>query len=395
LRSIILFGTWGEDNTGDDILLLSQIEGIRERCPGCRIVVFSGVPEHTHRLLDRELSTTDNIEIVYTGRLGIREPGQSLLRSLGWFARNLREISRAGLLVIGPGNQLQDVTMRFRVVFFLSRALAAWIFRTPYAFVGIGFYQLSSRLCRRLFRFTGNRAAFISTRDLGGAEKIKELGVTKTEIVSLADFSFAQVRKNREGKTAGQGTPVIGLTTRIFLPEVFPSAVAQNFENCLADLIRKAGTGIPGVRVHFFPFYKGSRWNDRVAVDRLRESLGDTDVQIETIEFGSLDVLRRSISLCDAFIGVRYHSVLLSVQEQVPVMGISYAHKTQRFMQENSLRDYVIPVEDVTSERLFEIWERLWQGRHEIRDELRRINEHETRLAKRHFELMLKPLGME
>jgi polysaccharide pyruvyl transferase WcaK-like protein len=131
-----------------------------------------------------------------------------------------------------------------------------------------------------------------------------------------------------------------------------------------------------------------------VAVDRLRESLGDTDVQIETIEFGSLDDLRRAISLCDAFIGVRYHSVLLSVQERVPVMGISYAHKTRRFMQENGLGDYVIPVEDVTTERLIEIWERLWHGRHMVRDELRRINEHETRLARRHFELMLKPLGL-
>ncbi len=281
MKSIILFGTWGEDNTGDDILLLSQIEGIRARCLDCGIAIFSGVPVHTKKLLDRELISYDHIEIVYTGRLGIREPGQSFPHSLGWFARNLREISRGRLLVIGPGNQLQDVTMRFRVVFFLSRAVAAWILRTPYAFVGIGYYQLTSR------------------------------------------------------------------------------------------------------------------WNDRVALERIRDRFQGTDVPVETVEFRSLDELRRSISLCDAFIGVRYHSVLLSVQGEVPVMGISYAHKTQRFMQENGLGDYVIRVEDVTSERLREIWERLWRNRDEVREMLPGINEHETALARKHFDLIFRIPGKE
>ncbi len=393
MSSIILFGTWGEDNAGDDILLLSQIQGIRARRPGCRIVIFSGVPDNTRKLLNRELSSSDNIEIVYTGRLGIREPGLSLPRSMRWFWRNLREISRAGLLVIGPGNQLQDVTMRLRVVFFLSRAVAAWVFRTPYAFVGIGFYQLNSRFCRWLFRFTGDRAAFISTRDRGGAEKIRDMGVSKTEIAALADCSFAQERKVPERVAGDQAPPVIGLTTRIFRPEVFPAAVAHNFENCLADLLRSVIASVPGVRFRFFPFYKGSIWNDRVALDRQRERLAGTDFQVTTVEFGSLDGLRRSISLCDAFIGVRYHSVLLSVQGEVPVMGISYAHKTRRFMQENGLGDYVIPVEDVTSEDLRAIWERLWLSRSEVRDMLPRINQHEAELAQNHFDLMLKPRG--
>jgi polysaccharide pyruvyl transferase WcaK-like protein len=395
LKSIILFGTWGEDNTGDDILLLSQIEGIRARCPGCGIAIFSGVPVHTKKLLDRELTSYDHIEIVYTGRLGIREPGKSFPHSLGWFVRNLREISRGRLLVIGPGNQLQDVTMRFRVVFFLSRAVAAWILRTPYAFVGIGYYQLTSRFCRRLFRFTGNRAAFISTRDQGGAEKIRKIGVLKTEVVPLADFSFSQERKVQQRQHSGSDSPVIGLTTWIFLPQVFPPSVANNFESCLADLVRWIINNNPGARFRFFPFYKGSCWNDCVALERIRDRFQGTDVPVETVEFRSLDELRRSISLCDAFIGVRYHSVLLSVQGEVPVMGISYAHKTQRFMQENGLGDYVVRVEDVTSARLQEIWERLWRNRDEVREMLPRINEHETALARKHFDLILKTPGKE
>lgn len=403
-KSICLFGTYAEDNTGDDLMLASQIKNIRARDPECRFVIFTGTREHTQKLLYRENIGLESIKINYTGRRGLLEPSVSFPRSLIWIFQNVREIRRADLLIIGPGNQIQDVTRRFRVVFFLAQAVLAWILRTSYAFMGIGFYELRSSFCRWLFRVTCNRAAFISTRDRGGGDKIRELGVRRTEIFPLADVSFTHKWKvsdkwkgrderredDRGAKLADP--PLIGFSYRIFLPEVFPPAVVENLGNSLAGLLLRIKERM-GARFLFFPYYKGSHWNDSVALEQLvlrfeDNSFEDNSVDIKTFDFNNLNELFSGISECDAIIGVRYHSVLMSVQAGVPVMGISYAHKTQRFMQENGLEEYVLRVEDVSIERLWARWEKLWSDRVRLREIYPDICAHEKKLARKHVDLI-------
>lgn len=397
-KSICLFGTYAEDNTGDDLMLLCQLRGIRTRDSDIRFVIFTGEREHTRGFLERENIGIESIRINYTGRRGLLEPGVRFPKSLAWIFQNSREIGRADLLIIGPGNQIQDVTRRLRVVFFLAQAVLAWVLRTPYAFMGIGYYELRSSFCRWLFRMTCNRAAFISTRDKGGADKIRELGVKGEEIFALADVSFTNVWKRpekREGDNESErdlGSPLIGFSYRIFLPEVFPRDVVENLEASVAGLLGKIKEEL-GARFLFFPYYKGSRWNDSVALEQLRGRFGDDGVDVETYDFDDLDDLFAGISGCDAIIGVRYHSVLMSVQAGIPVLGISYAHKTQRFMRENGLEDYVLRVEDVSLERLWDRWGRLWSNRSKLREAYLDVCAREKKLAEQHFDLMLRVIS--
>ena len=41
-KRIVLFGTYAEENTGDDYMLVSQIFGIRDRYPDSRLTIFTG-----------------------------------------------------------------------------------------------------------------------------------------------------------------------------------------------------------------------------------------------------------------------------------------------------------------------------------------------------------------
>lgn len=390
-KTIILFGTYAEKNTGDDYMLVSQIENIRCRCPDCRIVVFTANRNHTRQVLQRQEIALTGIRLVYTGRWGLAEPGLVFPGSFSWFFRNILEIFRADLLIIGPGNQIQDVTRWMRVVFFLSRAVLAWLLHTPCSFLGIGFFELRSTFCRRLLRFTGNRAEFFSTRDQGGADKIREIGVVPKKIVALADVTFARRWAPIKGALAKEEM-LIGVTSRIFLPSFFPPPVALNFEDSLATLLRRIHETY-GARFLFFPYYKGSQWKDAVAYDRLVSRLGGDDFPMRPFPFSTLEELRAGTVRCRAFIGTRYHSVLLSVQNGIPVLGISYAHKTQRFMRENGLGEYVVRVEDVSPALLWRTWNKLWDNRESIRGKMADINARERRLADRHFDLVFDTLA--
>ncbi|NOY23997.1 MAG: polysaccharide pyruvyl transferase family protein [Acidobacteria bacterium] len=77
---------------------------------------------------------------------------------------------------------LMDVTMRMRVLFFISRGVLAWFFQTPYAYFGIGYYRIRSWFCRWLFQKNANGATFVSTRGAGGAKIIRKLEVKSTNV---------------------------------------------------------------------------------------------------------------------------------------------------------------------------------------------------------------------
>ncbi|MDH4195905.1 MAG: polysaccharide pyruvyl transferase family protein [Candidatus Aminicenantes bacterium] len=195
---VAVMGTFGEGNTGDDVMLLATVAGVRARRTDARFVIFTCDRDYTERLLEREGVPLGLCECVYTGRYGMREPGRRFPRSLAWTVENLRAIARADILLIGPGTQLQDVTRRFRVLFFLARGVLAWLLGTPYAFFGIGYWKVSGRLSSWVLRWTGRRAAFISTRDRASARALEAHGIPPAKIISLADVSFICVRSAEE-----------------------------------------------------------------------------------------------------------------------------------------------------------------------------------------------------
>lgn len=388
--SIILFGTWAEENLGDDYMLSSVILEIRDHDPDTRLVIFTGDRAITAAMLERENLMDESMVLTYTGRKGLREPDLPFFSSLAWFFQNIREIFRADFLLIGPGNQLQDVTRRMRVLFFISRGVLAWLFRTPYAYFGIGYYQISSRFCRWVFRKNADGAAFVSTRDEGGAKAVLKIGVKGTDVHGLADVTFSNSWPEREQAPEMDGQPLIGFTYRVFLPPVFEQEVVENLEHCLAGLLTDVQADT-NARFRFFPFYKGSEWNDRVGLSQLKKRLS-ADFPVEIAKWHTLSGLRDQMMACDAFIGIRYHSVLLSVQNDIPVMGISYAHKTRRFMEENGLSDFLIDVEDITETDLWERWSRLWTERYSLPRRYAKIRSRETDLARRHTQLLFDKL---
>ncbi len=190
---VAVMGTFGEENTGDDVMLLATVAGIRARRPDARFIIFTCDRGHTERLLEREGVPTGVCDCIYTGRHGLREPGRRVPRSLVWMLENVRAVGQADILLIGPGTQLQDVTRRFRVLFFLARGAFAWLLRTSFAFFGIGYWQVSGRLSSWALRWTGRRAAFISTRDRASARALEAHGIPAAKIIPLADVSFTCV----------------------------------------------------------------------------------------------------------------------------------------------------------------------------------------------------------
>lgn len=190
--TISVSGCFGENNTGDDILFVALINGIRAKFDNCRFVIFTANRRNTKKLCTREHIPLESILPVYSGRWGIFEPESHFLVSLLWIFQTFRWIYKSDLVLIGPGNPVQDDTNRFKLLFYLSRAVLACLFKTPFAYIGIGVDKVTWIVSRLLFKKIGNKAVFISTRDYLSGDELSDLGIYATKVVSLADLSFCQ-----------------------------------------------------------------------------------------------------------------------------------------------------------------------------------------------------------
>jgi polysaccharide pyruvyl transferase WcaK-like protein len=79
------------------------------------------------------------------------------------------------------------------------------------------------------------------------------------------------------------------------------------------------------------------------------------------------------ISRCKALIGVPYHSVVFASSQAVPVIGINYVSKVERYMRILDLADFTVEA-GAPLDAFTQTFDRLWNERDQISKKLRLKN---------------------
>ncbi|MGB9838046.1 polysaccharide pyruvyl transferase family protein [Methanothermobacter sp.] len=107
-------------------------------------------------------------------------------------------------------------------------------------------------------------------------------------------------------------------------------------------------------------------------------------------EYGP-EELKFIIGCCDLFIGARMHATIASTSMFVPTVGIAYSHKMHGIIGEMiGLEDYVIDLDDLSSEILIEKTLKAWENREEIKKHLNKVIPEVKRRALKNGELVKK-----
>ena len=65
----------------------------------------------------------------------------------------------------------------------------------------------------------------------------------------------------------------------------------------------------------------------------------------------------------DYLVGTRFHSVIFAVTSHVPSIAIEYEHKTRGIMRDIGLEEWVLNINDLHTDQLIELFEKLVTGR--------------------------------
>lgn len=225
--------------------------------------------------------------------------------------------------------------------------------KTPFGFLGVGIQEVNERLSG-IFACILARSTFFSVRDTGSQEISKKFS---DKVDKIFDLTFLYPRKI---KTSVKDH-AMGVNLRVW-----------NFDN--------------------YRTYDNSAWchaiNDlkQVKIKIPLSFLHDIDdrIAMENIVAGySRTFNMRLYKKTGIMLGMRLHSLIFAVQNNIPPIGISYAPKIQRFFDDINLQEFCLNINEF--DKLRDLVERTNDNKKRIKTVLDEYNDHASQAVAKYI----------
>ncbi|MBQ1941311.1 MAG: polysaccharide pyruvyl transferase CsaB [Anaerovibrio sp.] len=357
MSHVVISGYYGSKNAGDEAMLAAMVEVLSDLNPKVHITVISADPEDTKK------------------RHGVE--------AIGWldFCGIIGALRQADVLLSGGGSLLQNITSRRSLYYYLVIIWLAQLCSTPVMLYAQGIGPISGRIARWVMRHIGNRVKMITVRDRGSLQELAELGINKPHIEATADpvHAIHRVDKNigrsilqRYGVAGAK--PVVGISVREWCNlEPYKKAVAMAADQIAQEF---------GARIAFLPM----QYPEDVKTAETVAAMTQGDVVVLKEEYTTSELLS-IVGNMDLLLAIRLHALIFAGVMGVPMIGISYDPKVDRFL-ESVGEKAAGNLQDITSEKILEKVRQKWQSRAEFSGaneqlfaDLRELAMHNAELA--------------
>lgn len=359
MSKIVVSGYYGSRNAGDEAMLAAMIEVLSELDPKLHITVISADPEDTER------------------RHGVK--------AIPWlgFGAIWSAIQEADLVISGGGSLLQNVTSGRSLYYYLSVIFLARLLRKPVMLYAQGIGPVCGRFPRWLMTTVSQKVSQITVRDYGSLKELESLAVTRPPVEVTADPVLA-IHPVDHGlgrailtkhKAAG-AKPVVGISVREWCGwQSYKKVIAAATVQIMREF---------DARVVFLPM----QYPEDVKTAQIIAAMAGEPVIILEEEYTTSELLS-IVGNLDLLISIRLHGLIFAGVMGVPMVGISYDPKIDRFLDSVGDRP-VADLQTVTVENLMAGVRAKWARRkiHPQENEARLAELR--RLASRNAELALE-----
>lgn len=338
MKSVLLLGSYGQTNLGDDLLMLNYLQLLKDKGFD-NIYVNASTDEYIPQAIKNKFP---GLTVLLTYQTGLAD----------WW----RILGQVDCIVYGGGTIYKElygstgrskhsVTLRMMVFNLLARMRGAKVYHLN---IGIGTIKTPlGRLIAKLGLRSAGLSIFRDQKSYSFAQDTLKLPAQT--IHQSTDGLFLNRLWQKPWNTASLGIPdgkykgIIGVNLLSDIPDwVERRAYLTSARKLVRSLIDQ------GYYVVLIPFQHSVNPNNDHAFmqqhiipyiqDRPNWKLLG---KVEVDEVGSV------LSQCDALIGMRFHLLLLATAMHVPFVAITYDTKCVRFLDEADYPHYV-PLETVT-----------------------------------------------
>ncbi|WP_026702135.1 polysaccharide pyruvyl transferase family protein [Salibacterium aidingense] len=329
-----IIGNYGHNNNGDEAILAGLIHqltasGFVEKE---NIIVFSNDPSNTkarhgvasHPLLYKEGNTA-----------------KSALKTVRESRKVMKQLD---LVIVGGGGLLMDMYKRDAPLYSVL-GLTAKASGCRVAVHGVGAGPITTKMGRFFIKRLIQAASSVAVRDEKSRRLLREIGISK-DIHVIYDPAFsvpAGVAHQPSGRIRKVGVTAVPYFSSQYWPQADPAkyeAYLNGMAGSLDDLIERKELTITFFSTKYPEDVEvtkdiAARMNHQQHIENLDENLGPEQI-VETA------------AAQDLVIGTRLHSLILSVNAETPILGITYHKKVRDFMEEINKPEYAVAVDDLS-----------------------------------------------
>ncbi|NCJ05006.1 hypothetical protein GS597_00405 [Synechococcales cyanobacterium C] len=410
-----LMGPWGYGNLGDAAIQTAMIQNLKKYLPQAEIVGFSIFPEETQKRHHIpafamcgvpgntwwiENSQSRLIYLFYKVSKTIREIQNSVVRKLfipvrlplefilECFAvfRSFRIFKDFDAFIVSGGGQLDDV---FEGAWQQPYALLLWAIisklrRTKFLVVSVGAGPIQSTLSKFFFKTALSLADYRSYRDKNSKKYIEDVLRFEREkdpifpdlahSLDLTPYHFVSSCEKLNHK-------VVGLSPiphrRPGMPPGLDSKDDGVYQNYLFQMVEIVKWLIQ--QKYKILFFTGQDPIDRPVIEEIKSILHEQGVSIDDgtiIENPTTTVnqLMHEISRADWVIASRFHSILLSLLLEKPVLALSFHDKIDSLMRRFCQSEYCLSLDSFELNQVYEKFLQLVACSEQVGEEIAQEN---------------------
>ena len=298
MRRIMIWGWFGFENLGDDLLLRTMLSFLDKK----ENVIT--VP------MKKTYKQTININQIYRN-----------------YKNLVFGVSNNDVLIIGPGG-LFPFDNKLKVALYLIITMIWKLMNRKVVFFGIGISEKMSGISAFLWRNIVVHTDLFITRNPNFFKKIKIEESNKNHSMSDTVFSLKYKFKRQTNNS------VIGISVANLKNEI--DSTFQRSVDVWTDVIKKLL--IDGYEVELLAFTKGQ---DDTMIDSIKTHFKENN-NVKTIHYEDMEGKILKWGKYRAVICMRFHSLVLSIKAFVPALPIAYGHKTYTLAKECGLEEYTL-----------------------------------------------------
>ena len=298
MKRVVISGYYGYDNIGDEAILYSIIQAIKDFNSEIEIFVLSSSPEKTSQ------------------RYNVKAAGRYNLPEI------ISILKGADLFISGGGSLIQDVTSLKSPFYYLTILQLARILSKKSVFFCQGVGPLNNRIVRLATLKTLEKVDLISVRDINSKKLLESIGLAGDEIIKSVDPVFLLDDASANNRNRITGDNILGISVRPWDDNSYIQPLAAGVNQLIEDY--------PDLKVNLIPFHKGEdervseSFSELLNTDRIRLLKAQSHPARMIDYYEEIDIL----------LGVRLHSLIYATITATPFVGISYDPKIDSYLSE-------------------------------------------------------------
>jgi polysaccharide pyruvyl transferase WcaK-like protein len=364
-RKILLLGSYGQSNLGDDLLMWNYLKLLEDR--GAKEIYVNA--NTTKFIPDVIKKSFPNLHIVLTYKTSLTQYIQ-LIQSVDCIVYGGGTLYKE--LYSSTGRSPYSVIIRLMGFNILAKILGTRVYH-----LNIGIGSLKTRLGRFITKQALNASTKTVFRDKESYDIARDsLAVRPKKIQQSVDGLFMDsvwrsVWHKKDLKIDRKKYKhVVGINVLSDIPDwVDREAYIATMKKFVGHALRS------GDYVVFIPFQ--TDFNPRNDLKFMQEIFSDTlknHTNYTILEQVPIDLVYSYMTQCDVLVGMRFHSLLLASACNLPFVAIAYDTKCWRFIEEIGY-SYAVKLENLQYEALVSLYDSAIDNRKVIREQLKAATE--------------------